>query len=84
MLLLAVMLGYILGVAPVVVYFLWQNRKEIIIKAEEKEQKEDEKKTTDILSEWLYGKPKDESVNEPVNEKKPVNQEQIFKEYIGG
>lgn len=80
MLLLAVMLGYILGVAPVVVYFLWQNRREIIIKTEKKEQKEEEKKTTDILSEWLYGKPKDESVNE----KKPVNQEQIFKEYIGG
>lgn len=80
MLLLAVILGYILGVAPVEVYFLWQNRKEIIIETKKKEQKEEEKKTNDILTEWLYGKQE----NEITTDKKPVNQEEVFKEYIGG
>jgi len=77
MVLVAVIIGYILGIAPVVVYFLWQNRKEKVLKLEEQK---DENTAKNIFNEWLYGKGKEE----PINEKKEVSQEDIFKEYVGG
>ena len=74
MVLIAVIIGYILGIAPIVAYFLWQNRKEKVLK---KEEQKDENTVKNIVNEWLYGK-------EPINEKKEVSQEDIFKEYVGG
>lgn len=77
MVLVAVIIGYILGVAPVVVYFLWQNRN---VKALKVEEQQEENTTKNIVYEWLYGKEKEE----PVNEKKQVSQDKIFEEYVGG
>lgn len=73
MVLVAVIIGYILGVAPVVVYFLWQNRNIKPIKAVE--QNNDE--TKNIINEWLYGKQEE-------NDKKQVSQDKIYEEYVGG
>lgn len=76
MVLVAVIIGYILGVAPVVVYFLWQNRNMKPVKAVE----ENEYETKNIITEWLYGK----QDNQDVNDKKQVSQDKIFEEYVGG
>jgi len=73
MVLVAVIIGYILGVAPVVLYFLWQNRNMKSLKVFEKEEAE----TKNIINEWLYGK-------QEKNDKKEVSQEEIFNEYMGG
>lgn len=67
--LIAVVIGYILGATPFMVYFLWQNgvlknKKDVI---------QDEK---NIFNEWLYGTQEEE--------KKQTNQEKIYKEYITG
>jgi len=73
MVLVAVIIGYILGIAPVVVYFLWQNRNIKPIKAVE----ENNEETKNIISEWVYGKQEE-------NDKKQVSQDKIFEEYVGG
>ncbi len=72
MILLAVIVGYILGTAPFVV----PNILEIVQnKRNEKESQEDEKKELEIFDEWLNG---------PKQERKLKNQEDIYQEYISG
>jgi len=73
MVLIAVIIGYILGVAPVVAYFLWQNRNIKPVEVVE----ENNEETKNIISEWLYGKQEE-------NDKKQVSQDKIFEEYVGG
>lgn len=71
MILVAVIVGYILGVLPHVlpkILVMFENKK--AVKAEVKENKEQQ----EILDEWLNG-PK---------QKNEVNQADIYKEYVTG
>lgn len=73
--LIAVIIGYMLGVTPFMVYFLWKdkaNQKETI--KQEELIKEEKNQYEDMLTEWLYGK----------EEKKQPNQQEIYEEYITG
>lgn len=72
MIIIAVITGYMLGVAPVVVYFLWQNRKE-------RKQETQKLITHDEFNEWMYGRQTEEE-----NGKAQITQEDIFKEYTIG
>ena len=69
MILIAVIVGYILGIAPFVAPKILELRKE---KAVEETNKEDEKTHNEIFDEWLNGP------------KKTVNQADIYNEYITG
>lgn len=72
MILIAVIVGYILGTAPFVVpkiLEIVQNKRN------EQESQEDEKKELEIFDEWLNG---------PKQEKNLKNQEDIYQEYISG
>lgn len=72
MVLVAVIVGYILGVIPFVV-------PKIIELKNNKKQEQDEQKENDsqaqILDEWLNGKQEDSNV---------VNQQDIYEEYMTG
>lgn len=73
MILLAVIVGYILGIAPFVVpkvVELIQNRAKRNIETQE------DKTTTEIIDEWLNG-PQKEKENQ-------VTQQDIYNEYITG
>lgn len=73
MTLIAVILGYILGVAP----SIYKEVKEIImLKQENQKQKKEGTTTEQIVDEWLNG------VKERNNTE--VNQEDIYKEYVTG
>ena len=70
MILTAVIVGYILGIAP----NIYKEVKETLANKNEKKHKEEEKNTAEeIFNEWLNG----------ANEKN-VNQEDLFKEYTTG
>lgn len=73
MILIAVIVGYILGIAPFVV------PKIIELKDNEKqeiENKKESKSQEDILYEWLNGKAEEDT--------KKVNQQDIYEEYVTG
>nr|DAI63185.1 MAG TPA: hypothetical protein [Caudoviricetes sp.] len=70
MILIAVIVGYLLGIAP----YIYKEVKEILTNRNEEKNKEEEKNTAEeIFNEWLNG----------ANEKN-VNQEDLFKEYTTG
>ena len=72
MILIAVIVGYILGIAP----FAVPNILEIVQnKRNEQESQKDERKELEIFDEWLNG---------PKKEKNLKNQEDIYQEYISG
>lgn len=74
MILVAVIVGYILGVMPFIVPKILEKKEEQI---ELKKDEEDYKTQKEIFDEWLNG------AKENRNENK-VNQEDIYKEYITG
>lgn len=71
MILLAVIVGYILGIAPFVVPKILELRKNKVV---EDTNKEDEKTQNEIFDEWLNGSTKTNQ----------VNQADIYNEYITG
>lgn len=72
MILLAVFMGYLLGIAP----FLCKEIQTIIQKEKENQTaKKEQNDATQILDEWLNGK-------QEVNNK--ANQEDIYQEYMTG
>lgn len=78
MILIAVIVGYTLGVMPFIIPKLLEKREKQI---EMKENKEQYKSQEEILDEWLNG-PK--SNNKEETEAQIVDQEDIFKEYMTG
>lgn len=74
MILVAVVVGYILGAMPFIVPKILEKKEEQI---ELKKDEEDYKTQKEIFDEWLNG------AKENRNENK-VNQEDIYKEYITG
>ena len=84
MILLAVVVGYLLGVAP----SIYKEIKEIINKREEKSNAEkDGIKTQELLDEWLNGPKKPEEPAKPEtteNNNVGINQADIYTEYITG
>lgn len=71
MIILAVIIGYILGIAP----FVAPNIIEKIEATKKvKEEAEDSKEQEEIFNEWLNG----------VNEPKQVDQHELFEEYMTG
>lgn len=71
MILIAVIVGYILGVAPFIVPKIIEIRRNKII---ETENNEEQKIQNDIFNEWLNGP----------QESSQVNQADIYTEYITG
>lgn len=71
MILIAVVIGYILGIAPFIVPKIYEAIKSKNVRQEEVA---DNKEQTEILNEWLNGPNK-------INEK---SQEEIYNEYITG
>lgn len=70
MILIAVIIGYLLGIAP----YIYKEVKETLANKNEEKHKEEEKNTAEeIFNEWLNG----------ANEKN-VNQEDLYKEYTTG
>lgn len=73
---LAVFIGYLLGIAPFVVPKIVERiDSRVSVKATE----EDEKELNEIYDEWLNGKKE-----EPINEPRKVDQQSIYEEYITG
>lgn len=75
MVLIAVVIGYILGIIPFIVPKLFSIKEE---KQSNKEMENYYKNQEDILNEWLNGK------EDKVNQTNEINQEDIFKEYVTG
>lgn len=71
MILVAVIVGYILGSFPFILPKILDKKQE---KVQYTERKEEDKSQAEILDEWLNG-PK---------EKRGINQEDIYNEYITG
>lgn len=75
MVLIAVIIGYLLGIAP----FMVPKILELIhCKKEEKQSKEEKTTQEQILDEWLNGERK------KVTQTTQINQEDILKEYLTG
>ena len=77
MIILAVVVGYLLGVAPFVIPKIIQkveDYKAAKVEAEEEQEKEE------IFDEWLNGLKPEPLVNEP----KQVDQHDLFEEYVTG
>lgn len=72
MIILAVVIGYILGISPFVVPKIIERIENRRVKEEKIEQ---DKETADIFDEWLNG-PKEDRVG--------INQQDIYNEYITG
>lgn len=80
MILFAVIIGYLLGVAP----SIYKEIKEIINNREAKSNAEkDGIKTQELLDEWLNGPKKPEIPETPKNDV-GINQADIYTEYITG
>lgn len=75
MVLIAVVIGYILGIIPFIVPKLFSVKEE---KQSNKEMENYYKNQENILNEWLNGK------EDEVNQTNEITQEDIFKEYITG
>lgn len=75
MVLIAVIIGYLLGIAP----FITPKILELIhCKKEERQNKDDKTSQEQILDEWLNGTSKEET------QTTQVNQADILKEYLTG
>lgn len=74
MILVAVVVGYILGVMPFIVPKILEKKEEQI---ELKKDEEEYKTQKEIFDEWLNGEKENRNDNK-------VNQEDIYKEYITG
>lgn len=74
MILVAVVVGYILGVMPFIVPKILEKKEEQI---ELKKDEEEYKTQKEIFDEWLNGTKENRNDNK-------VNQEDIYKEYITG
>ena len=74
MILVAVIVGYILGVMPFIVPKILEKKEEQI---ELKKDEEEYKTQKEIFDEWLNGTKENRNDNK-------VNQEDIYKEYITG
>ena len=72
MIIIAVIVGYILGIAPFVVPKILELRKNKVV---EDTNKEDSKTQNEIFDEWLNG---------PAKTTNQVNQADIYNEYITG
>ena len=75
MFLIAVVIGYLLGIIPFIVPKLFSIKEE---KQSNKEVEDYYKNQENILNEWLNGK------EDKVNQTNEINQEDIFKEYVTG
>lgn len=75
MILIAIVIGYLLGIIPFIVPKLFSIKEE---KQSNKEMEDYYKNQENILNEWLNGK------NESETQDSGINQEDIFKEYITG
>lgn len=75
MILLAVIVGYILGIAPFVVPKIVE-MKQNKTKREVEVQEQEDKTTTEIINEWLNGPQKEEE--------NKVTQQDIYNEYVTG
>lgn len=72
MILIAVVVGYLLGITP----YIYKEIREIMMNQYEKKKDNEEKNTAEeIFNEWLNGAKED---------KKEVNQEDLYKEYTTG
>lgn len=81
MILFAVIIGYLLGVAP----SIYKEIKEIINNKEAKSNAEkDGIKTQELLDEWLNGPKKTETPPETPKNNVGINQADIYTEYITG
>lgn len=76
MILLAVGLGYILGVAPFITYYLIKQKEN---KVEEVKQESKEKEMQEIFDEYINGTKKAETKPED-----RINQMDMYKEYVTG
>lgn len=72
MILLAVVIGYILGIAPFVIPKILELKK---VKIKEEDDKEEAQAQAEIFNEWLNG---------PQKQNTGVNQQDIYNEYITG
>jgi len=75
MVLVAVIIGYLLGITPFVIPKVLELKN---CKKEERQNEEDKITQEQILDEWLNGVNKEEILS------KQVNQEDILKEYLTG
>ena len=75
MILIAVVIGYLLGIIPFIVPKLFSIKEE---KQSNKEVEDYYKNQENILNEWLNGK------EDKVNQTNEINQEDICKEYVTG
>ena len=75
MILIAVVIGYLLGIIPFIVPKLFSIKEE---KQSNKEMEDYYKNQENILNEWLNGK------EDKVNQTNEINQEDIFKDYVTG
>ena len=78
MILIAVIVGYLLGVIPFIIPKLLEKRE---TQSEINENKEQVQKQEEIFDEWLNGA---KISNEEKTEAQRINQEDIFKEYMTG
>ena len=81
MIILAVVVGYLLGVAPFVIPKIIQkveDYKAAKVEAEEEQEKEE------IFDEWLNGLKEQKEPEALVNEPKQVDQHDLFEEYVTG
>lgn len=72
MILIAVVVGYILGITPFIVLKIINNKEQ---KVEENREAESYKEQQEIFDEWLNGPKKDNST---------INQQDIINEYFTG
>lgn len=81
MLIIAVVVGYILGVAP----FLWLEYKDKYLQKEEAKTENDERKNDmlEIIDEYLNGKKETEKKEETKTENDEI-QYDIYKEFVTG
>lgn len=75
MILIAVVIGYLLGIIPFILPKLFSIKEE---KQSNKEMEDYYKNQENILNEWLNGK------EDEINQTNDINQEDIFKEYVTG
>lgn len=72
MILIAVIVGYILGITPLIVLKMINNKE---VKIKENKEAEEYKEQQEIFDEWLNGPKKEETT---------INQEDIINEYLTG
>ena len=74
MILIAVIVGYILGIAPFVVPKIVEMKQN---KTKREVEVQEDKTTTEIINEWLNGPQKEDEENN-------VTQQDIYNEYVTG